>query len=72
MLPLRSCKGSDSSLLLMIISVVMLLSLTLTSTEISAKKIAESLSGDQVVSQVNTKATGHATFKHPDSTTDEL
>jgi hypothetical protein len=68
MLPLRSCKGSDSSLLLMIISLVMLLSLTLTSTEIFAKKIA-TLSGDQVVPPVNTKATGHATFKHPDSTT---
>ena len=65
---LRSCKGSDSSLLLMIISLVMLLSITLTSTEISAKKIA-TLSGDQVVPPVNTKATGHATFKHPDSTT---
>jgi CHRD domain len=46
----------------------MLLSITLTSTEISAKKIA-TLSGDQVVPPVNTKATGHATFKHPDSTT---
>ncbi len=65
---LRSCKSSDSSLLLIIISLVMMLSITLTSSEISAKKIA-TLSGDQVVPPVNTKATGHATFKHPDSTT---
>ena len=33
-----------------------------------AKKIA-TLSGDQVVPPVTTDATGHATFKHPDSTT---
>jgi len=46
----------------------MLLSITLSSTDISAKKIA-TLSGDQVVPPVNTKATGHATFKHPDPTT---
>lgn len=36
--------------------------------EASAKKIA-TLSGDQVVPPVTTNATGHATFKHPDSTT---
>jgi hypothetical protein len=65
---LQSCKGSDTALLLIIISLVMLLSITLISTEISAKKVAI-LSGDQVVPPVNTKATGHATFKHPDSTT---
>jgi hypothetical protein len=67
---LRSFKDSDFSLLMIIISLVMLLSINLTSTptEISAKKIAI-LSGDQVVPPVNTKATGHATFKHPDSTT---
>ena len=68
MFPLRSCKDSDSLSLLITISLVILLSITLTSTEISAKKIA-TLSGDQVVPPVNTKATGHATFKHPDSTT---
>ena len=65
---LRLFKDSDFSLLVIIISLVMLLSITLTSTEISAKKIAI-LSGDQVVPPVNTKATGHAIFKHPDSTT---
>jgi CHRD domain-containing protein len=36
--------------------------------QVSAKKIA-TLSGDQVVPPVTTDATGHATFKHPDSTT---
>ena len=47
---LQSFKDSDFSLLVIIISLVMLLSITLTSTEISAKKIAI-LSGDQVVTR---------------------
>lgn len=61
--------GKDSyPLLLLILSSVALVSITLTSSGVSAKKIA-TLSGDQVVPPVSTNATGQATFKHPNSTT---
>ncbi|MGA7977469.1 MAG: CHRD domain-containing protein [Nitrososphaeraceae archaeon] len=63
-----SRKISYFSLLLILSSGVVLIFITLTSSEIFAKKIA-TLSGDQVVPPVSTNATGHATFKHPNSAT---
>lgn len=59
--------GSNSLLLFILTSSLVLLSITLTSSEVSAKKIA-TLSGDQVVPPVSTNATGQAVFKHPNST----
>jgi len=63
---LLSGKISYFSLLLILSTGVALIFIT--SSGIFAKKIA-TLSGDQVVPPVSTSATGHATFKHPDSAT---